>query len=483
MSTINLVANTNFSALTVANNDTINLTNFTLTFDTAPTQTGVTVDGSVSGSTNRVALGSPTTYTFTNWIFKAGAGPLLSSVASGKTINGGSWRGGNGMLGHAIATNSGTINNADFLGGSFAEARGLDNNSGALVGCTVRGGTVSAGCGQNNGTLTNCVLTGGAKSALDTNAASCTITGGSITGGTGSQGYGVGTNSGVITALTITGGTAGTGVNTCDGTGTANACTIVGGPGGSGAPGINTLTLPLLNCTITGGASTSAHGVTAPAEVRYCTITGGSVTGAPGIYSTSTQGSPVRDSVIRGGSGAGSMGIGRAYGPTINCDILGGTGVASYGIKECISPIINLDSGLIKDNDGRALYSVFAAAAGASATPIIIIQGNNLQAIVPAGFYAVYPVGPLNTAASVGSVPVTNIFDISYARQSAFVLSWNVVAGASSYKLFNGSSELPATTASGTNRTVTRVVAVNEYGKILASASVSGSATTVHLDV
>jgi hypothetical protein len=213
MATITLAGNTNYSALTVADGDTIALAGFALTFDANPTAINVIVQS--PGSNGTIVIGSPNTYDFTGWTFTAGNATLLTTLSAGKTV-GGTWIGG-GSNTRAIATNSGTIN-GDVRGGSGANSYGVNINSGTINGnVRAQNGDSAFGVSTNNGTI-NGNVTGGTVSngrGLSTNNG---LINGHVTGGSAFSTHGVGINNGSICG-NVTGGTTATanGVGVCYG--------------------------------------------------------------------------------------------------------------------------------------------------------------------------------------------------------------------------------------------------------------------------
>jgi len=166
MATITLTANTDVSALSLANGDTIDLAGFVLTFDVQPTVTGiqVTTPGTAGTCVFPVACVIPT------WDFFAGTatiivtlpanceiGDVTSGSATGArgvtTCNGiiGKAKGGSGINSHGVFTNNGHVEIAE---GSdvVSGANGVTTNNGT-VGVAGGGLGGSPGVATNNGTV------------------------------------------------------------------------------------------------------------------------------------------------------------------------------------------------------------------------------------------------------------------------------------------------------------------------------------------
>ncbi len=213
MATITLVGNTNYSALTVADGDTIALAGFALTFDVNPSQVNVIVQS--PGSNGTIVIGAPNTYTFSGWTFTAGNATLLTTLASGKTV-GGTWIGGAANT-RAIATNSGTIN-GDVRGGSGVNSYGVNINSGTINGnVRAQNGDSAFGVATNNGTI-NGNVTGGSVSNGRGISSNNGLINGNVTGGSAFGTHGIGTHNGSICG-DVTGGSVSTanGISTCYG--------------------------------------------------------------------------------------------------------------------------------------------------------------------------------------------------------------------------------------------------------------------------
>jgi len=223
---ITLVANTDYSALSVADGDTIALSTFTLNLDAIPAQINVIVS---TASTGKMTLLSATNYPLTGWTMTAGTGALIASVPVGTTL-GGTLIGGSAGSAFGCTTNSGTITHCK--GGAFNGAVGVSTNNGTIT--TAAGGTVNGGhgCSFNNGTITNANagFTSIVTHGCTTNNASGLIV--NATGGGTNFSQGCVTNNGTIT--NCTGGSFNNAFGVSTNNGTITNCT-----GGSGVQGCN----------------------------------------------------------------------------------------------------------------------------------------------------------------------------------------------------------------------------------------------------
>jgi hypothetical protein len=153
MATITLTGNTNVSALSLANNDTIDLAGFVLTFNAQPAVTGiqVTTPGTAGTCVFSVTCVIPT------WGFFAGTVALISSLPVGCSI--GSATGGTGAFSRGVVTNEGEVGVA--TGGSGGNSQGVATNN-AKVGVAIGGtGTNVSGVAINNGTIETATGAGG----------------------------------------------------------------------------------------------------------------------------------------------------------------------------------------------------------------------------------------------------------------------------------------------------------------------------------
>lgn len=232
MATITLAANTNVSALSFVDGDTINLAGFTLTLDVNPTQTGVQVI--TPGTAGKVVLGAPSVFTLADWQFTAGTGVLIAVVAAGKTF-GGNVTGGTSASAHGISSMLGTVT-GNATGGSGNSAAGIYINYGEVSGNVTGGsGTSAYGILANEGLVS-----------------------GNVTGGPGGNSHGISAHRHLVTGK-VTGGEVATafGVYVCmgmtlgevvDGVALGIAdyrsnMTIINGPGFKGVLGPNLRTV------------------------------------------------------------------------------------------------------------------------------------------------------------------------------------------------------------------------------------------------
>jgi hypothetical protein len=195
MATITLAANTNVSALSLANDDTIDLAGFELTFDVQPAVTGiqVTTPGTAGTCVFPVACVIPT------WDFFAGTGTMIATLPVNCEI--GSITAGSVVNARGISTNNGTVTTAN--GGSASITHGVNANNGTVT--TANGGSAgnARGISTNNGTVTT-ANGGSASGANGVNTNSGTVT--TVNGGSSSGADGVRTNNGTVT--TANGGSA-----------------------------------------------------------------------------------------------------------------------------------------------------------------------------------------------------------------------------------------------------------------------------------
>jgi len=204
MATITLTANTNVSALSLANDDTIDLAGFQLNFDVQPTVTGiqVTSPGTAGTCVFPVACVIPT------WDFFAGTIGLTGMIATlPSNCEIGNITGGTSTSAYGINTNNGVVNHS--RGGSGNNSRGINTNNGTVA--LAQGGSNSNafGIGNNEGICCEAI------------------------GGTFANAFGISTNNRKLTS--ITGGTV------------------------AGANGVNTCNTPVES--VTGGSVVNSHGV------------------------------------------------------------------------------------------------------------------------------------------------------------------------------------------------------------------------------
>jgi hypothetical protein len=168
MATITLTANTDVSALSLANDDTIDLAGFVLTFDVQPTVTGIQV---TTPGTNGTCV-FPVACVIPTWDFFGGSNTLpgmidtlpanceIGTITGGAGANSrgvstndgiiGSAFAGSGLQSHAVLTNNGTVTSV--VGGLGSNANGIITNNGTVT--TSEGGAVGRGINTNNGTVT-----------------------------------------------------------------------------------------------------------------------------------------------------------------------------------------------------------------------------------------------------------------------------------------------------------------------------------------
>jgi hypothetical protein len=203
MATITLTANTNVSALSLANDDTIDLAGFQLNFDVQPTATGIQVitPGAAGTCVFPVACAIPTwdffTGTAANMIATLPANCEIKSISAGSVTNArgvsinngiiGTANAGSGSTAIAVSTNNGTIGVANAGSGSTAIAV-LVNSIAGFVGVANGGSAgVARGVSENSGRVG--VANGGSNATaygVWTNTGSIeTANGGSVSGASG----------------------------------------------------------------------------------------------------------------------------------------------------------------------------------------------------------------------------------------------------------------------------------------------------------
>ena len=209
MATITLAANTNVSALSLANDDTIDLAGFVLTFDVQPTVTGiqVTTPGTAGTCVFPVACVIPT------WDFFAGAGVLIATLPANCEI--GNATGGSTTSARGISTNNGVVGTSQ--GGAGGLSHGVFTNNGTVDVAVGSDSTGSHGVFTNNG-IVNTANGGAAGSAVGVMINNRTV--GTANGGTSGAGSnnGVGTNNGAVTVANGGIGNNANGINTNNGT-------------------------------------------------------------------------------------------------------------------------------------------------------------------------------------------------------------------------------------------------------------------------
>lgn len=274
MATLTLTANTDYSSLTIDDDDTIDLDGFELTIDVQPDEENI--DVITPGKAGTVVLSGG--WDLSTWSFTSGTATIIDTVPAGAVI--GSVTGGTENNVRGVMTNNGTILNC--TGGTANGTHGIDTNNGTVTNATGgSGGSTSTGVATNNGTITN------------------------ATGGSGSSAFGVNTNNGTV--INATGGSTGnaTGINTNNGTvETANGSNV------SSANGISTNNNTGTVTNANGGSQTNTWGVS---------TNNGLVTHATGGSGSSSFGiSQNRGSV---GSAVGGS-VANAYGVQNNWGLL-----------------------------------------------------------------------------------------------------------------------------------------------------------------
>ena len=243
-----VLAGTNIDAVP-ANNDTVALNGYALTFDIVPTVTGIEV--TAVGNAGTVVFPAGTTvWPFTGWVFRTGTVVLCATINTGNTVGGTWWASNSTHAIRAITTNNGTLTGV-LNAGSVANADGLGTNgvTGVVSGeirANTNGTSGGHGCTTNNGLIS-----------------------GPVYGGVGSRG--VTTNSGIITG-NVYGGASGVGVQSNTGFIHGN---LIGYPSGSpttagAAVSDNT---GIITGSITAGAG-SAHGIITMLRGAIITLSG-----------------------------------------------------------------------------------------------------------------------------------------------------------------------------------------------------------------
>jgi hypothetical protein len=266
MATVTLTANTDVSALSLDDDDTIDLAGFVLTFDVQPTATGIQV---TTPGTNGTCV-FPVACVIPTWDFFAGTSVMIGTLPANCEIGG--VTGGTAASAECVITNNGIIS-GNVFGNTADFTRGVRINNGTITGnITSSSGNRSFGVQDNNGTI-NGDLFGIAAAAVELNTGtilgsafagsgpglisnSGTLTGNAV-GGSVALSHGVATNIGEIGGVavggsvnaargcqtnngTIRGGVVGGSATTADGVQTNNG-TIEGMViGGTLAPGIAT---------------------------------------------------------------------------------------------------------------------------------------------------------------------------------------------------------------------------------------------------
>ena len=193
MATITLAGNTNVSALTLANGDTINLAGFQLTFDAQPTASGISVvsPGTAGSCVFSVATVIPT------WNFTAGTRTpnMISTLPANCEI--GNVTGGSVFNAFCIDSNLGRIS-GNVTAGNANSARGVNTNNGTIAGNVTAGNAAAAyAIATNSREILGNVTGGPANVAIAIQDNRGTIRG-TVTGGTGTNAAGISVNFGII---------------------------------------------------------------------------------------------------------------------------------------------------------------------------------------------------------------------------------------------------------------------------------------------
>lgn len=191
MATITLTGNTNVSALTIANGDTIDLAGFALTLNVQPTATTISVVS--PGTAGTVSFSGA--WVIPTWSFTAGTVRMIETLPAGASI--GTATGGTATNAQAVGTNSGSI--LSCVGGTGTNTFGCSlNGSGATIG-TSRGGVGASGVNSNLGYID--VSTGSLTNAFH-GCGGNSGTVGKAVGGSVANAFGVSESPGIVLRLT-----------------------------------------------------------------------------------------------------------------------------------------------------------------------------------------------------------------------------------------------------------------------------------------
>jgi hypothetical protein len=347
MATITLTGDTNYSALSVANGDTIDCAGFVLTLDVQPTETGVQVTS--PGTNGRVVFSDG--WNLSTWDFFAGASTtagMISTLPSGATIK-------------------------SMTAGASTNAYGINTNNGTVISLTSGSGSAAVGILTNNGTVTTATggSGGGGARCVFTNSASGVIT--TLIGGPSGGATGCNTNNGTIGTATASGVAA---VETNNGT-----ITTATGGSASAANGCNTNSVGATIASVIGGSANNANGCNAN-NGTITTATGGSANGAHGV---SSQNGTVLVSI--GGSAATAHGINLGIGFVLRVTDNTGRGLASQRGSAIFVEGPHI-AGVIPDNI-KTIYSLGALSGSATiagdATVITLSEGTGGASFPPIG--------------------------------------------------------------------------------------------------
>lgn len=189
MATVTLTANTDYSALSLANDDTIDCAGYILTLDIQPTHTGIQVTS--PGTAGTVVFDDA--WVIPTWDFfvgTSGSGGMIGTLPEGAEI--GSITGGTSTNSRGIETNNGTV--GVVTGGSATGSHGITTNNG-IVG-TSNGSTAA----NANGVTTNYNYVGTARGGISNSMGVSTNRGfvGHAIGGSGGSARGVNSNNGTV---------------------------------------------------------------------------------------------------------------------------------------------------------------------------------------------------------------------------------------------------------------------------------------------
>jgi len=200
MAVITLTANTNYSALSVADGDTIELNNFQLTLDVNPTAQNIIV--TAVGNNGTLLLGSPSVFDCIGWQYFGGNVDFLGNIPADKTLGGlsltasatnnirgivtldgtflGDVYGGSAPGSNGCVTNNGTIGGSVFAGAG-SSSHGCNTNNGRIMGNSTGGsGATRYGCNNNNGTILGSAIGGSQVSAFGVNTNNGNVIGGIV---------------------------------------------------------------------------------------------------------------------------------------------------------------------------------------------------------------------------------------------------------------------------------------------------------------
>lgn len=190
MATITLVADTNYSALSVADGDTINCNGFRLTINQQPAAINIVVN--TPAKAGKVTVSGP--YDLSTWSFFAGTAIMFDTAAVPVGCIIGSVTGGSSLSAACVVSNEGTILNA--YGGTNVNAHGLSTNLGFATVHNAYGSTSHSAHGVNSNNESGVVLCayGATGNGLNTNNGVVGLARAGLTG----TGDGISTNTGSV---------------------------------------------------------------------------------------------------------------------------------------------------------------------------------------------------------------------------------------------------------------------------------------------